>query len=147
MKQPTLLLFLGLAAPLILFSFLLDHPVSEAVFALLATLFPVALMALGASRRGQLGRLRFLFFALALILVSAVGGMLFLRGRVTELPWFWGLPLTAALQIYLVFWLPLGLVSVAYGLSFESQTLRQEDLDALRRLVASRTRAGDPEGS
>jgi hypothetical protein len=144
LKQRALLLFLGLAAPLIFFSFLLDHPISEAIFAFLATLFPLALMALGASRRGHLGRLGFFFLRLALILLSAVGGMFFLRGRVTELPWLWGLPLTAALQIYLVFWLPLGLVSLAYGLSFENQTLRQEDLDALRRLRGPGPRADDP---
>ncbi len=69
----------------------------------------------------------------ALIYLVLVIAMLVLRGSVLTAPWFGGLPLAAAVQFYGLFLLPLGLVAFAYAWTFERFSLRQEDLDELRR--------------
>lgn len=129
----TILAFLAAASPLILVSFVFGGPLLEVVYAVLAVLFPVALIALGAQRGGRLGPLAGPLASLAAILVACVVAMLLLRGRVADGPWLGGLPLATAVQVYGVFLLPLGLVSFAYAWTFDRFGLRQSDLDELRR--------------
>ncbi len=131
--KPLALGFLTLASAACCLCFLLDHPGTQVLFALLASLFPVALMVVGASRKGRTGRLGPVFLTLALLLLGGVGGMLAVRGQVEELPWVGGLPLAAAFLIYAVFLGPLFLISLAYGLTFERESLQEEELAALRR--------------
>lgn len=137
------LLFLAVASPAVLATFWVAGPVGEIVFALLATAFPVALIALGAARRGRLGPLRLPLLVLTLILEGSVVAMLAVRGRVLELPWVAGLPLAAAIQLYGMWLAPLALVALAYALTFDGFTLRREDLERLRRSIGSS--GGDPE--
>ena len=113
--------------------FWLGGRASEVVFATLAVAFPVALAAVGASRRGRLGPLAVPLVALLVILEASVLAMLALRGRLEELPWLWGLPLPAAIELYGMWLLPLALVALAYALTFDSFTLRADDLERLRR--------------
>lgn len=127
------LAFLALGSPAVLGACWWAGPRGEVVFALLVVAFPLALIALGATRRGRLGPLRLPLVALGLILEGSLVALLLLRGRVEELPWVGGLPLVAAIQVYCMALLPLGLVVLAYALTFESFTLRSEDLDRLRR--------------
>ncbi len=137
MTLRAILAFLAVSSLLILVAFVLGGPVAESVFALLAAVFPVALIALGAQRDGRLGPLLWPLVALTAILVGCVGAMLLLRGRLLGGPWFGGLPLVTAVQVYGLFLLPLGLVSLAYAWTFESFGLRQKDLDELRRRFKS----------
>ena len=129
------LAFLAAASPAVLAAFWLGGPVGEVAFALLGTGFPIALIVLGAARRGRLGPLRLPLLLLTLILEGAVVAMLLARGRLAELPWVGGLPLAAAVQLYGMWLAPLALVALAYALTFESFTLREEDLERLRRAV------------
>ncbi len=160
MARRAALTFLALSSPAILLAFVAGTAVGEVAFALLAMAFPVALIALGAQRRGSyrsspsgasshsspsggtshssssggtIGPLLWPLVALVLVLETCVVAMLVLRGSVLTAPWFGGLPLAAAIQFYGLFLLPLALVSFAYAWSFERFGLRQKDLDELRR--------------
>jgi prepilin signal peptidase PulO-like enzyme (type II secretory pathway) len=135
------LFFLGIAPPVILLTFVFGTAIGEVVFALLGILFPIALMVLGAQRKGKLGPLFLPLLAFVLIMVLGVVGMLIFRGQVVDGPWLFGLPMAGAIQFYFVFLVPFLLVSLAYGLTFERFGLRQRDLDALR----SRFRKDDSE--
>ena len=84
--------FLALASPLLLLTFLLGGPLSEWIFATLAMAFPVALIALGAHRRGHLGPLLWPLLALLVILEACWLAMWALRGQVADTAWFGGLP-------------------------------------------------------
>ncbi len=128
MAKRVALIFLAAASLLILVSFSLPGRLGEVLFAVLAVAFPVALILLGASRKGRIGRRGAILLALLLVLEGSVLGMLALAGRVLEGPWLGGLPLAAALQLYGMWLLPLALVALAYALTFESFTLNEEDL-------------------
>jgi len=132
---------LAISSPVILLTFFWRSAAGEVLFSLLAVIFPVALIVLGAQKGGRLGPL---FVPLAVVLLELVAGvvaMLALRGRVLDGPWLWGLPLATAIQVYGLFLLPLLVVALSYALSFERYGLRAEDLEELRR----RFRQGDPE--
>ncbi len=133
MARRAALAFLAGSSPVLLLTFVVGTPAGEAVFALLAMAFPVALIALGAQRHGSLGPLRWPLAVLLLILEAGIVTMLALRGSILTAPWLGGLPLAAAVQFYGLFLLPLGLVAFAYAWTFERFSLRQEDLDELRR--------------
>ena len=133
MLQRAILAFLAISSLLILATFLVGGPLAEGLFSVLAVTFPVALIALGAQREGRLGPLLWPVISLAVILVTCMVAMLMLRGQILDRPWFGGWPLATAIQVYGVFLLPLGVVSLAYAWTFESFGLRQDDLDALRR--------------
>ena len=133
MARRTALFFLAISSPLILLTFVVGTPAGEVLFALLATAFPVALIALGAQRRGRLGPLLWPLVVLLLILEGCFLAMLAFRGQILELPWIGGLPLATAVQFYGLFLLPLALVSFAYAWTFDRFGLRQEELDDLRR--------------
>jgi hypothetical protein len=133
MAKRLALVFLALAPPVMLITFMVGTPVGETVFAILGILFPIALTMLGAQRRGSLGPLKWPFAIWALLLVGGVVVMLQTRGQILEVPWFGGLPLPAAVQFYIVFLIPFFIVSLAYGLTFDRFGLREEDLETLRR--------------
>lgn len=145
MARRAALFFLACSSPALLLAFATGTPAGDVAFALLGTAFPVALIALGAQRRGSLGPLLWPLVALLLILEAAFVVMLALRGGVLTSPWVGGLPLATAVQFYGLFLLPLVLVSLAYAWTFERFGLRQEDLDELRRRFGSDA-AGDEIG-
>lgn len=131
MHKVSALLFLTLAAPLVVLLFWLPLPAAGELFALLAVAFPVAIIVVGASRNGRLGPLVWPLVLLTVVLEAAVATMLWWRGQVAEGPWVAGLPISAAVMIYGLFLAPLLLVGLAYALTFSSFTLREEDLEAL----------------
>ncbi len=137
MVRRAALAFLAFSSPAMLLTFVAGTPAGEVLFALLAAAFPVALIALGAERRGSIGPLLWPLAALLLILEAAVVAMLVLRGSILTAPWLGGLPLATAVQLYGLFLLPLALVSFAYALTFEHFGLRRQDLDELRRRFGS----------
>lgn len=125
--------FLAFASPAIVAASLSGPRLAGALFALLATAFPIALMAVGAERRGTLGPLGWPLLGLLFYYEACVAAMYLARGRVLEAPWVLGLPLAAAIHFYGVFLLPLVLVALLYARTFERFGLTREDLDDLRR--------------
>jgi len=123
--------FLAVASPLVLVSFFIDGALSDLLFTTLAMAFPVALIVVGVSLRGGIGKLAAALVGLFLILECSAAAMLLLRGRVLDGPWVGGLPMAAAIQIYGLFLGPLLLVAVAYALSFDRSGIREEDLQKL----------------
>lgn len=99
----------------------------------------VAMMTLGAARRGRVARrllvafvgvglLLATAFALALALPEGAGG-----GTLGE-PLLLGLPRRAAVVVYGVGLLPVFVLPIVYALTFEEQTLRAEDLERVREV-------------
>ena len=94
------------------------------VAALAITTFPVALIALGASRGN---RLRGPLFALWIVLTGGFVALLALPGGGPDVL---GLPLGTALMLFVLVPVPFVLVCWAYASSFD---LRDEDLERLRK--------------
>ena len=131
MARRIALLFLVVASPLLLVVSLFGGSWSDTVFVVVVMAFPVALIVLGVARRGRLGALAVPLLCLLLILEGCGVAMLLLRGRVMDEPWFGGLPLAAAVQLYGLFLGPLLLVALAYALTFDRFGIREEDLHRL----------------
>lgn len=130
--------FLAVASPAMLVLFFMDRPWVDFAFAALVMGYPVALIAIAASRGGTLGPIGPPLLALLLFLEGCALGMLLLRHRVLDGPWFGGLPLAAAIQLYGLFLTPLLLVGLTYALTFDRFELKQEDLDRLEKLAGDR---------
>lgn len=128
------LAFLTLASVLMVAAFVAPGWASGGVtFVLLASAFPVALMALGAQRDGRLGPVAPVLGALLVVLLGTSIAMLVLRGSVETGPWLWGMPLVTALQLIGLFVLPLIVVSLGHAWTFERWSLREDELSELRR--------------
>ena len=100
----------------------------------------VAVMTLGAARRGHVPRP--LLAAFALVAALLVGGFALALGLPSELgaaePLLLGLPRRAAVVVYGIGLLPVLVLPVAYALTFDAQTLRDEDLERVRAAAAAR---------
>lgn len=131
MAKRLALAVLALAAPATLFAFCVESDAGPWIAALAGTAFPVALMTLGASRGGRLGKLRGPLLALWLVLTAGFVAILALPNGGPD---FLGLPAATALMIFVLVPVPLAIVGLAYALTFGSQGLRDEDLDRIRRL-------------
>lgn len=132
MAQRAAPVVLALASALLLALFTLSGAVAEAAAAVVVAAFPVILIVLG--RRGRLRGLWPLLVSLLLLFGGSLLAMLALAGRVAELPWVGGLPLTAAILVYGLWLLPLVIVVAAYAWSFDRHELRAEDVERLRAL-------------
>jgi hypothetical protein len=94
----------------------------------------VSMMVMGAAREGRIGKLVFPFAFVFLVLVAGFGFALAYPGIDPADPVLWfGLPPRAAVVLYVVGFLPLFVVPIAYALTFDGQTLRPEDLERIRR--------------
>lgn len=131
MVRRVALLYLALASPAVLASFVVGGPVAEVLFAVLASAYPVALIALAVARTGRLGPLWAPLAVLLVLLVGCTAAMLALRGRVLEAPWLGGLPLAAAIQLYGLWLAPLLLVALAYALTFDRYELPAGEIERL----------------
>lgn len=104
----------------------------------------VSAMALGAGGRGDLGRLRFPFAFVFVVLAGGFGVALALPPATGPDPTLWlGLPPRAAVILYGVGLLPLFVVPLAYALTFDEMTLSEEDWERIR---AAAPREGTEEG-
>ena len=134
MARKLSLAFLAIASPVMLVLFLMPWPFAEVLFALLVMGYPVALIIVAVARNGKLGHLGIPLTLLLVFLEACAIGMLFLRGHVTDAPWFGGLPAAAAIQLYGLFLTPLLLVALTYALTFDRFEMKQEDLDRLEKI-------------
>lgn len=134
MARKLSLAFLAIASPLMLILFLMPWPWAQSIFAILVMGYPVALIVIAVSRNGRIGPLGIPLLALLIFLEACAIGMLFLRGHVTDAPWFGGLPLAAAVQLYGLFLTPLLLVALTYALTFDRFEMKQDDLDRLEKI-------------
>ena len=133
MSKKAALAVIGLFSPVAFLTLFFSQTGAQIIFALLATAFPVALIVLGASQKGRLGPLGIPLLALLLVQEGSVIAMIVYRDNVLNGPWVGGLPLAAAIQIYVLWLLPLLLVALAYGLTFDSFSLKEDDLAELER--------------
>jgi hypothetical protein len=128
------LLYLALASPLVLLTFVFKGVVPEILFTALAMAFPVALIIVGVTGRRAPGPLTIPLLGLLVILEGSGLVMLAFRGRVLDGPWLGGLPLAAGVQLYVLFLGPLLLVALAYAFTFERFGIRDEDLQRLKEV-------------
>ncbi|MDX1644843.1 MAG: hypothetical protein R3244_10855 [Thermoanaerobaculia bacterium] len=130
------LAFLSVASPGVVLAFWLGGGPGELLFALVAAVFPIALVVLAVGERGA-GRLVGPLLVLSLILLGSLVAIWLLRGRLDELPWIGGLPLAAAIQLYGLWFVPLLLVALAYALNFDTAGLSDVALERLHRRTES----------
>jgi hypothetical protein len=139
MAQRLALAALAVGALLILLLSFLGGAFAAIGFAVLAAAFPFALMILGVARQrlpGEAWGRAVLPIGLALVVVElSRAGMLVLRGRVLDGPWFGGLPLAAAFQIYGIFLLPLAVIALGFALTFRQFGVDERDVERLRELA------------
>jgi hypothetical protein len=107
---------------------------------LLALAIPIslgAIMILGAARgRRGIGPLTLPFLFVVAVLVIGFCAALALPATESPLSKLWlGLPARAAIVIYGIGLLPIVVLPVAYALTFESQTLSADDVEAVRALA------------
>lgn len=113
---------------------------------LLATGIPVSsvgIMIMGALReRARIGRLAVPFAIVALLLVSGFTLALGLPADESATSaLFLGLPLRAAVVVYGVGLIPILILPVAYALTFDTQTLSEDDVSKARALGAAYRKA------
>ena len=103
----------------------------------------VSVMTLGAARRGRVPGVLLAAFTLVGALLAAGFALALslpaVNGTAGE-PLLLGLPRRAAIVVYGIGLLPVLVLPVAYAMTFEAQTLRDEDLERVR-LVARRAAA------
>lgn len=128
---------LALAAPATLLAFCLGGAAWTWIAALAGgAAFPVALIALGASRGGRLGGLAAPLVLLGILLAL---GMLAVLGWPQGGPDVFGLPAATALMIFVLVPLPLLGLGWLYAARFDRHGVGDEDLDRMRRLRQSRS--------
>lgn len=99
----------------------------------------LSLIALGAARPGERGRIPWALGLLAMVLCGGFAAMLLLPPPDPAEPVLWlGLPRGAAVLVYGIGILPLFLAPVSYALDFERWTLRSEDLERVQEIAAER---------
>jgi hypothetical protein len=125
------LVLLALAALASLAAFGLGSPLAPWLAAFGGATFPVALIALGAVRRGRLGGLALPLGGLWLLLAGGLAAVLALPAGGPDVA---GLPLATALMIFVLVPLPLLGLGLLYAVSFDRLGVREEDLDRMRRL-------------
>lgn len=103
----------------------------------------VSIMALGALRDGETARaLAFPFAFTFLVLAGGFGLALALPNADTAAMRLWlGLPPRAAVIVYGVGLLPFLVLPYAYARTFERVTLREEDIERIRRMAAEQAPA------
>ena len=97
----------------------------------LTPVFPLALIVLGASRRGRIAPLFLPLLVVGLLLEGGLIAMWLLRGKVLAAPWIGGLPLAANVLIYGLWIIPFVIVVVTYAVTFDTFTLTEDDLKRL----------------
>lgn len=128
-------------------AFLPDGPPAWApwLFVVATAFMMVATMALGAARRGRIGRLWGPFVLVLLILVGGLAAVLTLPPTDPAAPTLWlGLPPRAAIVVYGLGLLPFLIVPTAYAWTFDEQTLGEGELERVRD-EALRAKGESPE--
>ena len=131
------LVLLALAAPAALLAFCLGWPWLGELGG--GVVLPLALMILGAARRGRLGRLWLPLLATALVLAAGWAAILALPHGGPDVA---GLPLATALMIFVMIPLPLVVTGLAYALAFDRLGLSPEDLERVRAARRPGSRPG-----
>ncbi len=92
--------------------------------------FPVALIALGASRGGKIGPLRVPLLVVGLVLFGVLAALLLLPNGGPDAG---ALPLGTVLLLFVLVPVPFLILTWAYVATFDSWFLRDEDLERLRK--------------
>jgi hypothetical protein len=133
------LILLALAASAALAAFALGTPVASWLAAFGGATFPVALIALGASRQGRLDGLGLPLGALWVLLAGGLAAVLALPAGGPDIG---GLPAATALMIFVLVPVPLLGLGLLYAVSFGRHGLRDEDLERMRQMRRSREGEG-----
>lgn len=130
---------LAMASVLGVAALLVGRGPAETVFAAVCAVFPPALIALGATRRGRCDR-AVVVTCLALFAVLAVALLLLFhyRGAGDDVPTLGAVPVPVAVLLGGVWLLPLAFIGLVYALTFERHGIGREDLERLRRMKADR---------
>ncbi|HYJ80068.1 MAG TPA: hypothetical protein VEW03_10725 [Longimicrobiaceae bacterium] len=104
----------------------------------------VSAMALGAVRRGGVGRLKLPFAFVFVVLAGGFAAVMLMPPEAPGDPLFLGLPARAAIVLIGIGLLPLLVLPVAYALTFDEMTLSDDDLARVRAAARELTAAPAP---
>lgn len=109
------------------------------VFAIATAAMMVAVLVLGAARKGGagLGHLRWVFLFCFAVLAGGFSLALLAPAVTPAARLFIGLPQGAAIILYIVGILPLLVLPIAYALTFDKTTLSADELAELRRKLTA----------
>ena len=113
---------------------------APAVFVVGVATFMVGMMVLGAATARGVGRLAIPFAFTWILLVGGLAAAHLVPAA--ERPYWLGLPPAAAIILYGIGFLPIFVLPFAYALTFDSITLRPEDIERVR--AAGAARGGKP---
>ena len=133
--------FLTAASLAILIIFFLDIRALSWLFTVLVMGFPVALVALGVSRNGRVGRLRVPLLALAVILQCGGLGVLTFDG--SGMTGLFGLPLSLHSLLILIWLVPLCVTTLTYAAMFSELGIDDELMGSLEQMRRDRQAGGD----
>jgi hypothetical protein len=140
------LVLLALAAPAVLLAFCVSGLAGPWIGAIAAmsggVVLPLALMVLGAARRGRLGHLWLPLLGTALVFAAGWWAILALPHGGPDVL---GLPLATALMIFVLIPLPLAVTGLAYALTFDRLGLTPKALERVRAARRPGSRAGEAE--
>jgi hypothetical protein len=97
----------------------IDHPLSAPLFGAAGLLFIPSLIALGAARRGRLGRLTIPLLLFGLYLLLTFGAMFLLSPEPDMERWWFGMPPATVLMLAGLWLAPLLAVSFGYAWHFK----------------------------
>jgi hypothetical protein len=137
------LTLLAVAAPATLLAFCIGTNPGIWMAALAGgSVFPAALIALGAARDGRLGRLKWPLLFLGLLLAAGLLAAIAWPGGGPDVL---GLPAATAIMIFVLIPVPLLLLGGIFAATFDRWFLRPEDLDRVRAAKRPNERLGNGE--
>lgn len=126
--------FLILFPLIMLVCLFVEHRIAALVFGALGIGFPTVLAAFGAQKNGSLGPLKWPLTGLFALQEVCFFLMIYFEHRVLDGPWLGSLPYGAAIELYVLWLGPLIIVPLAYALTFDSFSLRSQDIEHLKKL-------------
>jgi hypothetical protein len=105
----------------------IDHWLSAPLFGAAAVLFIPSLIALGAARRGRLGRLTIPLLLFGLYLLLTFAAMLLLSPEPDMERWWFGMPPATVLMLVGLWLAPLFAVSFGYAWHFKQSPSRADE--------------------
>jgi hypothetical protein len=142
MAKRIALIFLGTAPLIVLVLFFVDLRALSWLFTILVMGFPIALVALGVSRNGRMGRVAWPLLVLTAMLLLGGLGVVFFNGSKISGPS--GFPLSLHILLVLLWLGPLLLTTLTYAATFSDLGIDDALLARLEGMRRERQRGNLP---
>jgi len=132
------LVVLAVCSATVLACSFIEHRVAAVAFWIAALAFTPALIALGASREGRIGRLAAPLLVITVLLEGSGIAVMAFSWRHQPDTWWFGLPAGTVIMLCGLWLLPLLVVSFVFAWDFKRFGLKEEDLERIRDMGRER---------